>query len=152
MTIRNLFNESDLNDTIARINKLAADTKPQWGKMNAGQMLAHCSVAYVMTYEDSIPKPNGLVKFILKLLVKKAVVGPKPYPKNGKTAPQFIINDERDYEYEKQRLIGFLKQTQQLGESAFNNRESHSFGPLSIQEWNTMFSKHIDHHLTQFGV
>jgi len=28
---------------------------------------------------------------------------------------------------------------------------SHSFGPLSKTEWNNMFYKHLNHHLTQFG-
>ena len=34
----------------------------------------------------------------------------------------------------------------------FDNRESHSFGKLSKTEWSNMFYKHLDHHLTQFGV
>ena len=34
----------------------------------------------------------------------------------------------------------------------FDKKESHSFGLLSVKEWNTMFYKHLDHHLNQFGV
>ncbi len=86
------------------------------------------------------------------MFVKAPVVGPKPYPKNGRTAPEFIIADPRDFEAEKIKLINYLKKTQQLGTDHFQNRESHSFGPLTSNEWNVLFSKHIDHHLTQFGV
>ena len=33
-----------------------------------------------------------------------------------------------------------------------DGRESLSFGPLTAVEWNGLFSKHLDHHLQQFGV
>ncbi|MEJ6792175.1 MAG: hypothetical protein QNK89_05425 [Lacinutrix sp.] len=37
-------------------------------------MLAHCCVAYEMVYTDKHPKPNALVRTMLKLFIKKAVV------------------------------------------------------------------------------
>ena len=150
--MQNIFEASCAQSMIARINNLKADTRPQWGKMNVSQMLAHCCVAYEMSYENKHPKPGWLQRFFLKSFVKSAVVGPKPYPKNGRTAPVFIIADERNFEKEKNRLIGYIEKTQQLGANHFNQKESHSFGPLSIEEWNMMFAKHLDHHLTQFGV
>ena len=72
--------------------------------------------------------------------------------KNSRTAPAFLITDTKDFEAEKKRLINYIKKTQELGEAHFDNKESHSFGNLSKTEWNNMFYKHIDHHLTQFGV
>jgi hypothetical protein len=80
------------------------------------------------------------------------VVNETPYQKNGQTAPAFIIKDSRKFELEKQRLINHIKQTQQLGGNYFDGKESHSFGILTKQEWNNMLLKHLDHHLTQFGV
>ena len=150
--MKNVFNPPDLAELTARIERLKSDTTPQWGKMNVGQMLAHCNVSYEMAFEHKHPRPNPLVRFLLKLFVKNQVVGPKPYPRNGRTAPAFVVADQRDFEHEKQRLLGYLHQTQQLGEAHFAGRESHSFGPLSASEWNTMFYKHLDHHLNQFGV
>jgi hypothetical protein len=85
-------------------------------------------------------------------LVKKKVVSDGPYQKNGKTAPQFIITDKREFELEKNRLIAYIKNTQELGESHFDGKASLSFGALSKQELNNMFYKHLDHHLKQFGV
>jgi hypothetical protein len=105
-----------------------------------------------MAYTDKHPKPNAFMKFILKMLVKDKVVGPKPYKRNTPTAPAFIIKGERDLDTEKALLIGYLNQTLELGEAYFDNKESGSFGTLSTGEWNTMFYKHLDHHLTQFGV
>ncbi|MFD0992950.1 DUF1569 domain-containing protein [Tenacibaculum geojense] len=152
MKIKNIFSLEVTDQIIARILSLQPTTTPQWGTMNVSQMLAHCSVAYEMVYTDMHPKPNPFVKFIIKLVAKKAVVSDKPFSKNGRTAPQFLIVNERDFEKEKQRLISYIRKTQELGADFFENKESHSFGKLSSKEWNTMFYKHMDHHLRQFGV
>ena len=148
----NLFEPDGLQQILARINKLTPATTAQWGKMNVAQMLAHCNVAYDMAYTDKYPKAGAIKKFLLKMFVKPSVVGPEPYPKNSRTGPDFIIADERDFETEKKLLIDNLKKTQELGAAHFDNRESLSMGPLTAEEWNTSFSKHLDHHLTQFGV
>ncbi len=150
--IKNIFDHSVVEEVKKRINNLTPSTTPRWGKMNVAQMLAHCNVTYEMVYTDKHPKPNAFLKLILKLFVKSKVVGETGYPPNGKTAPQFIITNEKDFELEKRRLIDFLDKTKNLGADHFDNKESHSFGKLTKDEWNNMFYKHIDHHLTQFGV
>lgn len=152
MAFPNIFETEVTDQLIRRINKLKPDTLPQWGKMNVGQMLAHCCVAYEMVYENKHPKRGAFMKWILKLVVKDSVVSEKPYPKNSRTAPAFLITDQRDFEREKERIINYLNRTQQLGASHFDMKESNSFGPLTIEEWNNMFYKHLDHHLTQFGI
>jgi hypothetical protein len=150
--MKNIFKAEDIQEIIGRINQLTPKTQGKWGKMSVSKMLAHCCVTYEMVYTDKHPKPNAFMRFMLKMFVKKAVVGSKPYAKNIRTAPAFIISDERDFAKEKQRLIDYLKQTQQLGATHFHNKESLSFGALTKDEWNVLFYKHLDHHLTQFGV
>ncbi|WP_298765216.1 DUF1569 domain-containing protein [uncultured Polaribacter sp.] len=150
--MKNIFEKEIVKEVIARIENLTAETKPNWGKMNVQQMLAHLCVPYEMVYTQKHAKPNALVKLFLKLFIKKAVVSEKPFSKNGKTSAQFKITDERFFEEEKQRLIGALIKTQELGTSEFEGKVSDSFGALTAKEWNTLFYKHLDHHLTQFGV
>lgn len=152
MEMKNLFEKSEVDRMIDRIDKLTPQTKPQWGKMTVAQMLAHCNVSYDMAFTNKYEKPGGVKKFLLKLMVKRAVVGPRPYPKNGRTAPEFIVNDKRDFELEKKKLIEYLEKVQALGADHFEQKESHSFGPLSSSEWNVLYYKHLEHHLTQFGV
>jgi len=74
------------------------------------------------------------------------------YKKGSKTAPQFIITEQKELETEKERLKNYIIKTQELGTAHFDGRESHSFGKLNSQEWNNMFAKHLDHHFSQFGV
>lgn len=150
--MKNIFRTEDCNEFVNRINHLTSESQALWGKMTVAQMLAHCNVAYEMVYDHIHPKPSGFMKFILKLLVKNKVVNETLYLRNNKTAPQFIIKDIRDFEVEKERLISYLHKTQALGEEVFEGKESHSFGKLSSKEWNNMFSKHLEHHLSQFGV
>ncbi len=150
--MKNIFNVEETTDIIDRINQLNSITDNLWGKMNVSQMLAHCNVTYEFIYTDKHPKPNFFKKFILKTFVKKIVVGEKPFAKNGRTAPEFLMNSEKDFDKEKTRLIDYLVKTQELGENYFDNKESHSFGVLTKEEWNNMFYKHLDHHLRQFGV
>lgn len=150
--MKNIFSKKVTEEVIARIEMLTNTSQPNWGKMSVGKMLAHCCVTYEMAFTEKHAKPNGFTKLMLKLFVKKIVVSEKAYAKNGRTAPQFIISDEREFETEKKRLIYFINKTQELGESAFDGKESHSFGPLKSNEWNNMFYKHLNHHLTQFGV
>jgi hypothetical protein len=150
--MKNSFNKQHTNEFISRINLLTPTTQPKWGKMSVVQMLAHCNVSYEMIFDNKLPKANAVKKFILKLLVKNLVVSEKPYKKGSPTAPQFLIKDTRNFEVEKNRLIAFIHQVQELGENYFDGKESHSFGKLNKQEWKNMLSKHLDHHLTQFGV
>jgi hypothetical protein len=151
--MENVFDAKDAQNYIDRINNLTPETKGLWGKMKVDQMLAHCNVSYEMVYEtEKHKKPGAIAKFILKSFVKSKVVGEKAYSQNGPTAPQFIVSDRKNFEEEKKRLIGFIQKTQQLGASAFDGKESFSFGKLKAQEWNNMFAKHLNHHLAQFGV
>ena len=150
--MKNIFEKSVTDEVIGRINKLTTDSKPLWGKMSVDQMLAHCNVTYEFEYEDKHPKPTGFKKWLIKLLAKNLVVGEKPYKKNSRTAPEFIMVDKKNFETEKGRLIAYLIKTQELGENHFDGKDSHSFGPLTKTEWSNMFYKHLDHHLNQFGV
>ena len=150
--MKNIFEKNISNEVIERINRLTPESKPQWGKMSADQMLAHCNVTYEFVFDNKHKKPSGFMKWMLKTFVKNAVVSEKPYKKNGRTAPEFLIKDEKNYETEKNRLIAYITKTQELGDNYFENKESHSFGKLTKTEWSNMFYKHLDHHLNQFGV
>ncbi len=150
--MKDIFDPNEANEVISRIEKLTPTTQAHWGKMNVGQMLAHCNVTYDMIYTDKYPKATGFKKFILTLLIKGVVVGEKTYKKSSQTAPAFLITDERNFAAEKSKLVAYITQMSKDGRSSFEGKESNSFGKLNAQEWNNMCYKHIDHHLTQFGV
>jgi len=58
--MKNVFNAEDVQELKNRINQLNNQTQPKWGKMDVGQMLSHCNVAYEMTYDsNNFKKPKG---------------------------------------------------------------------------------------------
>lgn len=150
--MKDIFDAAVTEAQVARVQALTPWTRPVWGTMDAAQMLAHVNVAYEMVYEDKHERPNRLLRLILRTFVKPSVVGEKPYRKGAPTAPAFKIAGARDFERERERLIAYLRRTQALGSAHFDGKESHSFGDLTRTEWSNMFFKHLDHHLTQFGV
>src|SRR5260221_11293130 len=106
MPLPNVFSKEVSDDLIDRINKLMPESQRQWGKMDVSKMLAHCCVTYEMIYEPGKhPKPNPLMGLILKLFVKRIVTGDKPLKNNGPTAPQFIMNSDKDFDAERAHLI-----------------------------------------------
>lgn len=153
MTILNIFETQTTDKLLHRISELTPNTFPLWGKMDVAQMLAHCSVAYDQAFNENTQRPNAFVKFMLRLILKDRLTNSTtPYKKNSGTAPAFLITDARDFEVERVRLIAFIQQVEKLGANYFENKESASLGKLNSYEWNNLFYKHLDHHLSQFGV
>ncbi|MEO6682193.1 MAG: DUF1569 domain-containing protein [Ginsengibacter sp.] len=151
--MKNLFTSKEAHEVIDRINQLDPDKVPQWGKMNADQMLAHCNVAYSFVFEpEKYKRPGPVKKFLLKTFVKKFVVGEQPYKRNSRTSPDFLIINKRNFEEEKHKLVSNIKKVQLLGENHFEGKDNMSFGSMTSKEWNILFYKHLDHHLQQFGV
>ena len=147
-----IFLKKDVESCIERINQLDKNTQPKWGKMNVSQMLAHCNVAYDMIYSDKYPEPNPFKKFLLRNFLKPILVNDKPYKPGSPTSKEFKIADQKNFELEKSKLIAHIQKTANLSKEFFDGKESHSFGPLTKDEWNVLFYKHLNHHLTQFGV
>jgi hypothetical protein len=150
--MHDIFAPETVANLTARLTRLTPQTQPQWGRMSVDQMLAHCNVTYDMVYTSRYPRPGAIKRILITMIAKNAVVGPAPYKRNSPTAPEFKVAGSQDFAKERDKLIAYLRRVQSEGRAAFDGRESHSFGVLSADEWNTLFYKHLDHHLTQFGV
>ncbi len=153
LMIEDLFDPTAKQRVVARIDLLRPESKPLWGTMSVAQMLAHCNVGYEIVHEPGKhARPGAVGRFFAVLFAKAMVVGDKPYPRNGPTAPSFVVKDARDFETERGRLLGFIDRTFEQGAAHYDGLPNMTFGVLSSKEWNTLFSKHLDHHLRQFGV
>lgn len=152
MTLPDIFNPTTTASLVERLNSLDENTKPNWGKMTAAQMIAHQNVMFEFALTNKHQRPNAIIRFLLKKLAKDKVVNDQPYPKNGRTAPQMLITDMPSFEDERDKAIRFLAELDEKGKPYFNGKEHPSFGKLSSEEWSNLFYKHIDHHLNQFGI
>ena len=85
MALPSVFDPKTTEETFTRLEKISYVSKPQWGKMNSAQMLAHLNVAYDLAYDKIQSPTNFFTKILLKLLVKPIVTNEKPYKKNSHT-------------------------------------------------------------------
>jgi hypothetical protein len=152
MEIQNIYSQEVADQFTSRINKLSANTPNQWGKMDVSQMMAHCNVSYEMAFDENYKKSSSFLRFILKNLAKKALVNDSPLKKNSSTAAEMIIKTSKDFETEKRVLIANVKNLVEKGENYFHLKDHPGFGVMTKDEWNNFYYKHLDHHLTQFGV
>ena len=136
---------------LERINKLRRDSPAQWGKMNVAQMLAHSQIPLeVPLGKHQLPK-----MFIMRIFgpsIKKMFMADKPVKRNQPTAKSMRITNPKDFEQEKAGLIKILKEFSEVGKVGKLPDRHPYFGKFTTEEWNTMQVKHLDHHLTQFGV
>ncbi len=152
MEIVNIFERSGFDRLIDRVNSLSPESKSKWGKMDVAQVLAHCNLVFEMFYhKERFKKPNPVVKFLSIKLIKPMLLGPKPYKHSMRTAPELVVTEAKNFDQEHRKLLDHLEKTNSLGEAHFEGQESISFGKMTAAEWSTLWSKHLDHHLSQFG-
>ena len=149
--MKNLFEPATAAEVKHRILSLAPVSPRLWGKMNAAQAVAHCSVPVEWALGEVTP-PRMLIGGILGRLIKPLVLGDdKPMRRNSPTTPTLIVQDERDLAFEQQRLCALIDRFTAAGPSAFATRPHSFFGNLTPNEWAILMYKHLDHHLRQFS-
>lgn len=150
--MKSLFKQSDINELIERINKITAESKPAWGKMNAAQLMAHCTAPLRMAHGE-IKSKRGLMSLLFgKTFKKKYINGNTVFPQNLPTDPNFVFPNPMQFEDEKKKLIDKLNEFCAKGPDGISNKTHSFFGPMIAEEWDILQYKHLDHHLKQFGV
>lgn len=151
MEIKNLYDDEVYHSMVERINNLDADTKPDWGEMSAGQMMAHCAeIQEVLNGTKTLDHTPFFIKLI-KGFIRKMVVNDVPYRHSLQTHPQYKQTEERDFETEKARFLSSLEFFKEHEHDAVHPAHP-LFGYMSHHERGWSMYKHHDHHLTQFGV
>src|SRR5690242_18092268 len=113
--MKSLFNVSTKDEIIERINRLRPDSKAEWGKMNASQVLAHLSQAF-LTSTGEVKLKRTMMGVLFGGMVKKKVTSSdEPFRKGLPTDKTFIISDERDFEKEKAKLIALIEKFTNTG-------------------------------------
>ncbi len=131
-----------------RLAGLRADMRPRWGKMSVDQMLWHVNQAMGVPLGETTPGPERppIPKAIIRFLVLNM-----PWMKGAPTNSAFIARKQYDFEAERARCRQLLgKLTARPMDGAWP--EHPIFGKMSGRDVSKLQAKHLDHHLTQFGV
>jgi len=148
--MRSLFEPETKRSILERLGGLTPGAARQWGKMDAAQMMAHCSVAMEAGTGDK-PLKQAFIGKIFAPFVRSSFLGDKPFGKNSPTDPTFVVSDPRDFAREKDRLTNLIARFCERG-PAEAGRHTHSFlGKITGDDWGVVMYKHLDHHLRQFG-
>lgn len=149
MEIKNLFEPAVKQEIINRIQTLTPESKPQWGKMNISQMLAHLQLPIAIAYGTHQPKGSFLLRLIGPLF-KSSLWNEKPWKQGLPTDPTFITTGTAmDFEKEKNTLLEMINR---FTEAAIAGEKHPIFGKMTKENWSKATWKHVDHHLRQFGV
>lgn len=147
---KSLYEADARQGILDRLGKLTPDSPRQWGKMNAAQMMAHCSVAMEAATGDK-PLKQAFIGKILAPFVRKAMLGDKPFGKNSPTDPTFVITDAKDFAREKTFLTALIGRFCDAGPGQAGRYTHSFFGKISGEDWGVVMYKHLDHHLRQFS-
>jgi hypothetical protein len=148
--VDSLFDPAGLASMLARIDSLRADSPRAFGTMSIGQMLAHCQCP-LRVATGELPLKRSLVGILFGRLAKKKLLAPEPWKPGLPTAPEFRITDARDFATEKPALRALVERFGKAGPGGLTKAAHPFFGPLTVEEWQALQWKHLDHHLRQFG-
>ena len=124
---KNLFDATVANEVKTRLANLEPQSKKRWGKMTAAQMLAHCSVSMQWAVGEVVPEKGALPARLIGRLVKPMVFrNEDPLRKNSPTAKSLIVADERDFDKEREQLLGLIDKFT-VGGAAGCTKNPHSF-------------------------
>lgn len=142
------FDRNFVNQSRALLESIPPDTRPHWGRMSLGQMLAHMQTAirYSLGKDPETPNEGGLfgriaAPIILSGLLKipKGQKGPAMY---DAAAPSATVQDL------VRELDDFLNASAKPG---FAPPAHPFFGDIGPKGWANLHIVHLEHHLRQFG-
>jgi hypothetical protein len=143
------FNAGDRESILSRLAQLSPDARPKWGKLDAPRMVTHVTDAVRASLGELALRPisspigywpiNVLVMFYL------------PWPKSAPTAPELLDRSPAAWADELVTLRATLDRF--IARDVNGEWTRHvAFGSISGQQWGRLTYRHLDHHLTQFGV
>lgn len=145
-----ILHEQLVRDALKRrVTTLRPDAERRWGRMTVDQMLWHLncglenSLGRYDVKDQKMPLPYVVLKFVVFNL---------PWRK-GKTptAPEFVARDRHDFAAEQARLLRLIDEVTAKPIDAEWPKSSF-MGPMTGREWSRLGAKHLDYHLSQFGV
>ncbi len=145
-----LFQTCDREALRLRIQALRTDSPRQWGRMSPAQALRHCQMPLQVALGELRLRRN-LMGLIFGGWAKRQLLAPGEFGRNLPTAAEFRVVDECDFEIERERLLLLVDRLGAGGPDALTREPHPFFGRLSVEEWDALQWKHLEHHLRQFG-
>ena len=136
-----------------RLTHLDPEAPARWGRFTAPKMLTHVNDGLRMALGD-LPTVSKRLPLRYPPL-KQLVVYLLPFPKGAPTSRELLARvDRADRGQWPAEVAAFSELLDRAGAKA-GSRDwplHPAFGRLSARAWGVLAYRHVDHHLSQFGV
>jgi hypothetical protein len=149
--MKSIFNADDNGELIERINQLTAVTPALWGKMDAAQMMTHCTRSMNIAFGYAKCHRHWIGIF-LGNIGKNRSLKVKQLDRNIPSFKTLRIGFPCDFAEAKKDFLAIIKIALDKGEAGLVKYPHPYFGTFKPGEWSQLNWKHLDHHLRQFGV
>ena len=132
-----------------RVHALKADMTPRWGVMTVDQMLHHINLVLMESLGEHTATPS--IRGLPPALVRWAIIN-LPWGKGAPTRPDMLIpkGERYDFALEKSRCLSMLDRF--LAHALDAPWPASANYSMTGRHWSQLQYKHLNHHLTQFGV
>src|ERR1700738_3770207 len=147
--MKSIWENETRQEILTRVRDLSAEKRPQWGRLNAPEMLAHISDQIRMALGDvparrgsgwmSVPPINYLMIYVV------------PWPHGAKGPTEAFTTKPVTWDSDLQQLVMLIQRFSEKQDQR-SGPEHPLFGKLSGTAWAALSSNHLTHHLRQFGV
>jgi len=142
-----IFDSTARQELLARIDRLAPDSRARWGKFTAPRMVSHLVSAIGMGLGDVPVTSHG--GFMSLPPIRYLIIHAMPWPKGAPTAPEMLSRIPESWPADVSALRALIERA---GANEAGRWYPHpAFGTLSPTDWGALIHRHIAHHLTQFG-
>lgn len=149
--MKSIFNADGNAELATRINKLRPDAKALWGKMDAAQMMTHC-VAGISIAFGLAKCHRHWVGRLFGSISKRRMLKVETFDRHMPAYIDLRIEYSCNFDEAKKNLLSVIELAYQKGEAGLVKYPHPYFGRFKPGEWRQLNWKHLDHHLSQFGV
>src|ERR1044072_7806768 len=125
--MKNLFERETVAESISRIDALQPASPRQWGKMDAAQMMAHCSITLEIA-SGRLNLPRIFIGRLIAPFVKSIYTNDKPFSKNGPTRKELVVASKKDCAREQEQHKLKIRQFYEGGEARCTRHPHPFFG------------------------
>lgn len=148
--MKTVFDPGVRGELIIRIGGLSVSDKALWGKMDAGQMVKHCTLSLEWILSGRRIKGSILGRLIGRMIFKK-VMKEERMRKNSPTLGELmVVGTDIDLDREREALVGLVREYGAYVYPAEGFIHPF-FGLMTREQIGEFVYKHLDHHLQQFG-
>jgi hypothetical protein len=150
VTFRLLHTAGSVETVLRRFERLTPGTPGRWGRLDAPHMQVHVTDQLRLALGE-LPAGPPIKLDPVTLALKDAIITFLPWPRNLPNRRDAARTEPTDWRNDRARLTEVMQRfTARPLDSAWAPHPM--FGPLSGRAWSRLGYRHLDYHLTQFGV